>query len=372
MISQLHLPSLTVKGFRGVRSLELQNLGQVTLLAGKNGIGKTAILEAIRVYASRGDIRLLTDLIVGCDEMMPGSDEAGDKILIPDFTSLFYEYDPNNEDKGHPSIQISAEGKPEELTLQLVDDFEPRNLFSDNIDLKAFKITIGSSNRTIPLGLMYYHDRVGFRSHRLMSRNGSNTEAWLDPIKLESLGPGLIQTIDVARLWDSVALTKAEDFVTEALRLVVGDGLERLAVIGDPSVPYARKGRRVVAKLKSSTTPIPLKRLGDGVQRFLGIALALANCQNGILLIDEVENGIHHSIQESLWRMIFRVAVESNIQVVAATHSWDCIANFAVAADETPAIGTLYRLEHFGDDLHAVHYSEENLKVAEQQRIEVR
>ncbi len=103
-----------------------------------------------------------------------------------------------------------------------------------------------------------------------------------------------------------------------------------------------------------------------------GISLALANCRDGILLIDEVENGIHHSVQPELWRMIFRAAEDSNVQVVAATHSWDCIASFAVAAVESPSDGTLYRLERVGDDLHAIRYSEEDLEVAAQQRIEVR
>ena len=59
-----------------------------------------------------------------------------------------------------------------------------------------------------------------------------------------------------------------------------------------------------------------------------------------------------------------------NVQVVAATHSWDCIVSFAVAACEAPADGILYRLERVGDEVHAVRYSEEELEVAAQQRIE--
>ena len=118
--------------------------------------------------------------------------------------------------------------------------------------------------------------------------------------------------------------------------------------------------------------PIPLKRLGDGANRLLTIALALANCRNGILLIDEVENGIHYSVQPALWRMIFGAADAANVQVVAATHSWDCIAGFATVAVETPAVGNMFRLERFEEELHAIHYTEENLAVAARQRTEVR
>ena len=52
----LHLPNLTIKGFRGIEELSIRKLGRVTLLAGKNGVGKTTVLDAVRAYAARGRI----------------------------------------------------------------------------------------------------------------------------------------------------------------------------------------------------------------------------------------------------------------------------------------------------------------------------
>lgn len=49
-----HLPSLSIVGFRGIRELHIPRLGGATLLAGKNGTGKTTVLEAVRAYAARG------------------------------------------------------------------------------------------------------------------------------------------------------------------------------------------------------------------------------------------------------------------------------------------------------------------------------
>ena len=54
----LLLPDLAIKGFRGIEDLTIPRLGRVTLLAGKNGIGKTTVLEAVRIYASRGRLLL--------------------------------------------------------------------------------------------------------------------------------------------------------------------------------------------------------------------------------------------------------------------------------------------------------------------------
>lgn len=40
----------------------------------------------------------------------------------------------------------------------------------------------------------------------------------------------------------------------------------------------------------------------------LSIALALANSRDGFLLIDEAENGIHHTVQRDFWRMVLHGA----------------------------------------------------------------
>jgi AAA15 family ATPase/GTPase len=103
------------------------------------------------------------------------------------------------------------------------------------------------------------------------------------------------------------------------------------------------------------------------------LALALANSKNGFLVIDEAENGIHHSMQRPLWKMVLQTALKNNVQVFAATHSWDCVRGFAKAMLELEdADGVLIRLERHGDNTRAVEYSEDELRVAAEQGIEVR
>ena len=107
--------------------------------------------------------------------------------------------------------------------------------------------------------------------------------------------------------------------------------------------------------------------------RLFGVALALANSQDGFLLIDEAENGIHHSVQRDFWKMVLKTAHENNVQVLATTHSWDCVAGYAMAATEIEEVdGALVRIERRPGGIRAVEYPEDDLDVIARQGIEVR
>ena len=77
----LHLHSLSITGFRGIDELSIPRLGRVTLLAGKNSIGKTTVLEAIRIYAARGRYSALSGLLVDHEEMSTMVDEDDEGFL---------------------------------------------------------------------------------------------------------------------------------------------------------------------------------------------------------------------------------------------------------------------------------------------------
>lgn len=198
-------------------------------------------------------------------------------------------------------------------------------------------------------------------------------DEWPSAVACESLGPGLLSNYDMARFWDNVVLTDAEELSIRALRLVLRDEVSRVAVIGEGRPRYPGKGRRVVVRLPEAAHPVPLRSLGDGVTRMFGVALALANSRSGFLTIDEAENGIHYSLQSDFWRMVLRASSEHDVQVFATTHSGDCVRGFARAAVEVEDVeGVLVRLERKAGKIRAVEYSEEELETAAEQGIEVR
>jgi len=70
---------------------------------------------------------------------------------------------------------------------------------------------------------------------------------------------------------------------------------------------------------------IPLRLMGTGLNRFADIAMAFLVEKPQVIFIDEIENGIHHSVQSKVWKAIGKLASDLNIQVFATTHSLEMI-----------------------------------------------
>ncbi|MCY3802072.1 MAG: AAA family ATPase [Chloroflexi bacterium] len=379
----LHLPSLTIKGFRGINELSISRLGRVTLLAGKNGVGKTTVLEAVRIYAARGRSRILMNVLEEREELTEFLDEFDNEILVPNWDTLFHRRDISTDGRGSHTLLDSSyvprypafSFGPLTGTDKLSISFAPMNdedlaPFSSDIRLglvneewRMLEISIQEIKVRIPMPFLRSSKlRVGYLSD----------DRELPPMAVcESLGPSLLTNTNMARFWDRVALTDDEDRAVRALNLIFGKDIERIAVVADER--RGRHGRRTVVKLRGEKRPVPLKSLGDGAVRLFGVALALASSRDGFLVIDEAENGIHHSVQRDYWKMIVKTARENNVQVLATTHGWDCVRGFAQAAADVDDVEVaLVRLEKDGDAVRAVEYSERNLKAAARSGIEVR
>ena len=359
------LESLSISGFRGIGQLTIPRLGRVTLIAGKNGVGKTTVLEALSVYASRGRLQALREILVRRDEWTSDSDgqQGGKEIAALD--RLFYQ-----DEHVRTSISVGpAHGGPV-FEMQDIDDFSaiPNEIADGIFDTadtdkpRVLRVAFGTVER-------FY---IGYDIDQLRVCKGQRSETFGNPIKCRWIGPQIISNRQLARLWDQVVRENLESLALDALRLVYGNEVERTPVmIGDGSGRGV--DRRAVVKLRHRDLPVPLRSLGDGATRILSIVLALANSRDGILLVDEAENGVHYSLHERLWTMVFRIAHEHNVQVVATTHSKDCINGFAGAALASSDVDSNFvRIGRRNGELQAVQYSKEQLEVAAEQNIEVR
>lgn len=362
----LHLRSLCVQNYRIFKDLQILRLGRVVLLTGKNSAGKTSLLEALRLYAYGGSPRVILEILDDRGELLGFSrsqlhaGDFGDEQLELAAQALFHGYSADAE--SDPSISIG----PVEADARLDIHLSRYALdFSDGPDADL----VGPFRRSLliqtPDGEEFSYDLQGPRRlpQRLQRRAGRGSCR-----NCVYVPAGGLSVWDLADLWNTIDLTPAEQTVISGLRLVV-PSIERISI----SAGSARFREPVVrAKLTGEPDPVALGSLGDGLTRIFGVTLALVNARDGLLLVDEVENGIHYTLQAPLWRLIFQVALQLNVQVFATTHSYDCIRGFQQAARENPEDGMLIRLNKQADGVTATLFDEEALQVVTEEEIEVR
>ncbi|MBI3230181.1 MAG: ATP-binding protein, partial [Burkholderiales bacterium] len=149
---------------------------------------------------------------------------------------------------------------------------------------------------------------------------------------------GFVSMDELAAIWDRIGLTEDKGIIHAAMKLIAPE-FEELMFVKKPGkaiVHLQEIERTAIVKLAELEYPIPINSMGDGMSRILQLSLKMFAAKGGFLLIDEFENGLHYSVQEKVWEMVFAMAEKLNMQVFATTHSWDCVESFAKVARNRP------------------------------------
>jgi len=120
---------------------------------------------------------------------------------------------------------------------------------------------------------------------------------------------------------------------------------------------------------------MPLQLFGDGLARVTSWVLNLLQMKDNLLVIDEIENGIHHTALASVWQVLLETAKQNNVQIFATTHSYEALAALNQArqaiSKNAPTIRVI-RLQRVKGDVRVVTYTEEVLDAAVTSEVEVR
>lgn len=118
---------------------------------------------------------------------------------------------------------------------------------------------------------------------------------------------------------------------------------------------------------------IPVTQMGQGFGPLLDIYSEIVAAEAKVLLIDEIENGLHHSVLSTIWKGLFHAAREADIQVFATTHSWECVLAADKAADGEPEYDlNLIRLDRVDDNVKATIVDKDALNTAKELHWEMR
>lgn len=362
------LQSVHIRNFRGLKDLEIEGLGRINLFAGRNNSGKTALLEALSLLAGAGwpNLAFHRPVARGADvlaevESAPGSEVSAAMVRESLWKPMFYGLD--------LSGRIEVEAQHSKLgNLSLIVDFARKknveiaigNLGGKSVaqlqDTLGFVYTSGETGEVTSQAFM---DDKSQPQAVYTGDTGTDLNLPFPSAHVSSRGLGHLQD---AKNLGEVRRRKQGDLVLEALRIFETrlDSIEENSSSGVPMI-WGDIGFDEL---------VPLSALGEGLNRAARLFIALVRIQGGIVMVDEIENGFHHSVVRRVWEAIDQMSRNLGVQVFATTHSYECVESAHSALGDEGFV--LHRVESKESGNRCVTYTPEALRGALRHNLEVR
>lgn len=309
------LDKLILENYKGYSYLELDKLKRVNLIAGMNNTGKTSILEAIYMQHDRvaGDVFIAPLARRGVQQF----------DLSPEYIFHPYFYDFNIDkplkittvDSGHKAVAVYTMVTPANQRLEInKNNFQMNNVLSSApVAKNAVEIVYTSNGK--PQG----KSKMQINNNQLEL----NVE-FMEPLsRIVVFVPASARGNNYAdaQFMSKLDMINGLDEFTEYLKMIDSRlrSVSLLSIGGQPTI-YVDIGLK---------RKIPMVQMGEGISKLTSIIIAILSNPNAIILIDEIENGIHYSLMPKIWEIVFSAATKQNCQIFATTHSHDVISGVA-------------------------------------------
>ncbi len=331
------LQSIEIENFRCFRHSRFENFGQVNLIGGKNNAGKTALLEALLLVneptwesvAFLQQMRGENSRVFGEHPELAWGNlfQKQDKSAAIKLQGEYSEKVPN-------TVTITCKEKPKSAKngigpvsnngdlVKVIDSATMSEVGDSRLIIESLE-----SNRAVGIYYEWESEPGRYFGPRIASNGDPNLSpsTFLFPASFKKTMDTLAGEFDKAKLreFDKPEFHDDTASILEAFRLV-DDTIEKIDSInvGEPRIYIFRKGEK----------PQSLNFFGDALNKVASLMLQVVNSPNCTLLIDEIENGIHHDSQEKFWKLLIKLAVKKNVQIFATSHSAEMIEAFQAAA----------------------------------------
>jgi energy-coupling factor transporter ATP-binding protein EcfA2 len=358
---------LRIENFRRFQRFTMEGLGRINLLVGPNNCGKTTVLEAIDLLAEHLDPAQL-----GMKSVLRGAvtqAQAGQAIEAArvELRHLFF----GHVARAGSELVISGTAAESVQRLRVSISREP---------IPAPRGDRSSAKLDGMLWLCMQHSgipddaieaiRLSASAEWSLADLAQRYNAVQDRFHVPFIPAASWPRSYISERLSSVALNPEEALVLEVLR-VIEPRVEGIIAVPLPALPVLADRGGIFVKLKGQRERVPIGSLGEGMWRLLALALALVKARGSVLLVDEIDIGLHYSAQTDMWRMVKQAAEELDVQVFATTHSRDCIYALAQLARADVTVGSDLSIQRIEGE-HAVAYTEREIVLAAERGIEVR
>jgi predicted ATPase len=313
------ITKLELENFRGFKHLELPNLARVNVVTGPNASGKSALLEAV-LLGVRGLPQALAQINDARGNIQTPSVAFGGGLM--NIVSTVHIFTPES---------FRALWDPFFFGDNTRQTIKIRYLTSEGEELEV-RMSYGTSktNRIAVLGpnipvIPFVIERLRNRSPKGTIHISLNAQMQLAYEAItEPLGPAAAYfssagtfAIQDNVLWFSQLSKKNEEASIVELLKKEFPYIQSLSVLSPTGVPAIWAG--------VGTQKFPLTQVSSGLHKYLSLLLGSVSYHRGVIIIDEIENGIFHDRYKQMWADLYRLAVQQENQLFVSSHSLECL-----------------------------------------------
>lgn len=359
------ITAVTIENFKGFKKLHLPELSRITLLGGSNNVGKTSVLEALLLFHIKVQPEFLFNHLamrgVSAASLEPGI------VLAPAFKN--YRLDQSI------AITCSEDGHQEKMVIAFNPSYAPKIFEVPRADAEDASPSARTAQRPPPayaVDISYQSKGKPEQCHLIVRAN--NVEVLREenysatkqqPVTFAGTN-SLTNPNELATRFGQLDVVGKQGIIIEFLR-ILEPRLESLSSIAMGTFSFVHGDIGIGRK-------IPVAFMGEGMNRLLSTVLTIATMQDGLLLLDEFENGLHYSVMPKIWENISKAARDFNCQIVTTTHSYECLqaAYEGIAKAGLKDEFRYIRLDRTAEDIVAKTYSHAVLGAALERGWEVR
>lgn len=320
------IESITIDNFRCFKHLELNELRRVNVIVGGNSSGKTALLESVFVVGGNPEALLrIRQQRMGMP-LTVFSNKEGFEAL---WHHLFFNFDEESK------IEIKSKGTGDNTRAVKIAYNKP----------KSTRVSLNESSASfVPLGFSTKEGRLLNEWKPFELRLDKNGEIEVHPTmpsvsKLSYYPSNIKHSPDEAgRRFSDLSKKGNSKHLVETVKLLY-PFVEDLTLEIDAGSPM------VFASVKGLNEKVPMQILSEGTYRMLAILIGIANTSKGVVLIDEIENGLYYETYEKVWQTLYKFAEVYQTQLFVTTHSKECLNAMHSIVTENANDFTLLRVE---------------------------
>lgn len=320
------LSQLIIEAYRGIKNLELKDLGRINIIAGANNTGKTSVLEVIRSLNAPNSLRqwrivgrressspiFFTTVYDTMKSLFPiDIDADGNKI---EYSGVFNDNQFKVELLMHQDATIITENILSEAIgrtyyeKQQADEMDSKEYETDLIELQYIINERKCGEDTL------YSIQRGMR----MNRDSENVDIvknviYISPTQHAQNEMYLSSLLNDPDLYDQfVQIMRQFDPMFLSINAVRDD---------------VSHGQKYVILSKNHKEGLLLNAYGDGMKKAILLLSSVIRAKNGILLLDEFETAIHITAMEHVFKWLIETAISLNVQVFMTSHSLEAITS---------------------------------------------